>query len=157
MNDTSIGDWEVLEAQDKDLLKTKGKAKESTAWPYETPSEEKLEPATNIIKEVIDALDRDVSGPDAMNSIDFNTELNVMEVPAMTTLQMLSSLGLGGDQASVLARRIQRNKVSIGRKGRTEKVDIIKGEREHETNTGGENLFGKIKGFMGKKNDKNTA
>jgi len=155
--ESSLGDWEVIEAYDKDLVKSnKNAGKRPDVWEVDKPQEEKLEPANNIIKDVIDGLDRDIQNAEGMNSIDFNTELQVMEIASMTTLQMLSSLGLGGDEASVLAQRIQRNKVSINRKGRTEKVDIIKGEREHESAGSEGSLFGKIKGFMGGKGKNGT-
>ena len=143
MNDTILGDIEVVAITDKDLKKTQAPT------PFELPSQETLQPANNIIKDVIDALDRDVMQDDTLTTIDFNTRLDVSEVPSITLLQMLSSLGLGGFESSLLARRIQRNRVSLDGKGREEKVRIIQGEREHETGGDQSSIFGKIKGFMG--------
>ena len=151
-NDVSLGDWEaeVVKSNDRDLMKYDKHHATRVPSPHEidNPEEERLQPANNIIKDVIDNLDRDVNNASGMNTIDFNTELEPMEISALTTLQMLSTLGLGGFECGLLAQRIQRNKVSIKRKGRTEKVDIIKGEREHETANKESSLFGKVAGFM---------
>ena len=150
-NNILIGDWEKVGSNDKDIRKTKYV---KDIKPFEYNSEEKLEPPTDIVKEVIQLMDSDIEHKGNMNSIDFNTHLSVMEIPALTTLQMLGSLGVGGHETSLIAKRTQRNKVSIDRKGRTEKVDIMKGEREREAGNKESNLFGKIKGFVVNSGDK---
>jgi len=147
MDEILLGDWETAKigGEDKDLSKYNRSLKINRE--IDSLDEEQLHSPNNIIKDVIDNLDRDVTNKNGMNSIDFNTQLNAFEIPAMTVLQMLSTLGLGGSECSLLALRIQRNKVSTDRKGRTEKVDVIKGEREHEEGKKS-SLFGNVTGFM---------
>ena len=147
--ETKLGDWEVVTARDKDVKKHL----RTTPADFEyQPPEETLSEGNNIVKDVIEALDRDITQEDSMTSIDFNTNLQAMEIPAPTTLQMLASLGVGGKDCTTLARRIQRNKVSVDRLGREDKVKIMVGEREQEGGNKEAGLFGKAKGFLtGKK------
>ena len=153
--ETDLGDWEVVtNKKDRDVRKHLQTT--PADFPYQPP-EEKLEEGTDKVIQVINSLDRDETQDGSMTSIDFNTNLQAMEVPALTTLQMLSSLGVGGIECSVLARRIQRNKVSVNRLGREDKVKIMVGEREHETASKDSGLFGKIKGFMGGKQQDNSS
>jgi len=109
---------------------------------------EKLEEVNNV-KEVLINLDKDEVGDDNLTTIDFNTRLHQTEIGSIVALQLLHSLKVGGSSCSLITRSIKRHKVSLGGMGRREKVDIIKGDREHEENSNGGNLFGKIKGFMG--------
>ena len=109
---------------------------------------EKLEEINNV-REVLLTLDKDEVGDDNLTTIDFNTRLHQTEVGSIVALQLLHSLRVGGSACSLITRSIKRHKVSLGGMGRKEKVDIIKGDREHEENSNGGNLFGKIKGFMG--------
>ena len=109
---------------------------------------------TNNIKEVIDNLDRDVVDEKTnLTSIDFNTRLTSSELGSIVALQMLHTLQVGGSSCSLISRSIKRHKVSLGGLGRTEKVKIIQGEREHETQNRDSSLFGKLKGFMGGNNE----
>ena len=107
----------------------------------------------NIISEVINNLDRDDIVDNNLTTIDFNTDLTQSEISSIVPLQMLSTFRVSGKYASLLARTIKRHKVSLNRKGRSEKVDIIKGEREHE-NDKKDSIFGKVKGFMSGDNGK---
>lgn len=115
-------------------------------------NEEELK-ESNTITEVFDNLDRDVTGEDNMTSIDFNTRLNTFEIPAISSLQMMNTFLVGGKYCSIMARTIKRHKVSFMGLGRSEKVDIAKGEREHENDSKEKSLFGRIKGFMGGNNE----
>lgn len=118
------------------------------------PSEYKLE-EKNTIREVIENLDRDITDPKSnLTTIDFNTRLTATEIGSIVALQMLHTLRVGGSECSLIARSIKRHKVSLQGLGREEKVRIIQGEREHEQQKDS-SLFGKIKGFMGKKENDN--
>lgn len=108
---------------------------------------------SNPIMDVINTLDRDVMETDNLTSIDFNTRLEPSEIGNITALQMLHTLGVGGKSCSLIARSIKRHKVSLRGLGRTEKVQIMQGEREHEEGSRDSTLFGKIRGILGK-NDK---
>lgn len=106
---------------------------------------------TNTITAVIDNLDKDIVDTRSnLTTIDFNTRLTSTEIGPIVALQMLHTLRVGGASCSLIARSIKRHKVSINGLGREEKVRIIQGDREHESNTGDSSLFGKLKGFMGK-------
>ena len=108
--------------------------------------------APNTIREVIENLDRDVVDKGSnLTTIDFNTRLHASEMGGIVALQMLHTLGVGGSAVSLIARSIKRHKVSLNGLGREEKVRIIQGEREHETDGNDTSLFGKLKGFMGSK------
>lgn len=109
----------------------------------------------SAIKDAFDNLDKDVVTDHNLTSIDFNTHLSDFEVGSIVALQMMSVLQVGGTECSLLARSIKRHKVSLNRLGRTEKVQIMQGEREQEANTRDTSLFGKIRGIMG--NDKNKT
>lgn len=109
---------------------------------------------SNVIKDVINNLDSDVVDKDTnLTSIDFNTRLNDSELGSIVALQMLHTLNVGGSACSLLARSVKRHKVSLKGLGRTEKVQIIQGEREHTENKDS-SLFGKVKGFLGGNNEK---
>lgn len=111
---------------------------------------EKLEEVNNV-KEVLITLDKDEVQEDNLTTIDFNTRLHESEVAPIVALQLLHSLRVGGSACSLITRSIKRHKVSLGGQGRKEKVDIIKGDREHDEKSSGGSLFGKIQGFMGSK------
>ena len=144
MEDT-LGDWEVVTQKHKDVTKHL----KTTPADFEyKPETETLQEGTDKVMQVINSLDKDETQEGSMTSIDFNTNLQAMEVPALTTLQMLASLGVGGTECTTLARRIQRNKVSVNRLGREDKVKIMIGEREHETGEKQSGMFGKIKGYL---------
>ena len=108
----------------------------------------------NAILDVINTLDRDIIEQGNLTSIDFNTRLSGSEISNITALQMLHTLQVGGSACSLIARSIKRHKVSLNGLGRTEKVQIMQGEREHESNTRDSSLFGKIRGILGN-NEKN--
>lgn len=113
---------------------------------------ETLEEVNNI-KEVLINLDKDVVQEDNLTTIDFNTRLSHSEISSIVALQLLHTLKVGGKPCSLITRSIKRHKVSLGGMGRTEKVQIIQGERNHEESGSTNNLFGKIKGFMGGNKD----
>jgi len=105
----------------------------------------------NTITAVIDNLDKDiVDTASNLTTIDFNTRLTSTEIGPIVALQMLHTLRVGGASCSLIARSIKRHKVSLRGLGREEKVRIIQGDREHESNSSDTSLFGKMKGFMGK-------
>jgi len=143
INIGDIDDINPIENDDKDLQIVN---KTTEIHPYQEV--EKLEEVNNV-REVLINLDRDVVEDDNLTSIDFNTRLHDTEVGSIVALQLLHSLKVGGSSCSLITRSIKRHKVSLGGQGRKEKVDIIKGDREHDENTSGGSLFGKIKGFMG--------
>jgi len=116
--------------------------------------ERKLE-NSSALKDVFENLDRDEMDADNLTTIDFNTRLRDDEIGDIVSLQMMTVLKVGGDECSLIARTIKRHKVSLGGEGRKEKVRIAQGEREQETSNKDTSLFGKIKGFIGGKNDQN--
>jgi hypothetical protein len=125
----------------------------SSAQPMRVmPSEYKLE-ENNVIRDVIQNLDSDTTDVHTnLTTIDFNTRLRSEEIGSIVALQMLHTLRVGGSECSLIARSIKRHKVSLKGLGREEKVRIIQGEREHEKSQD-TSLFGKIKGFLGKKDE----
>ena len=140
----SLKDLNEINKNDKDVILVN---KTTQQEGFEYREEQRLE-ESNIIKDVINNLDNDTMQEDNLTSIDFNTRLQATEIPAIVSMQMLHTFKVGGRNCSLLARTIKRHKVSLGGLGRTEKVQIIQGEREHETDKKGDSLFGKIKGYL---------
>jgi len=99
------------------------------------------------LKEVFDNLDKDIVEDDHFTSIDFNTRLTNFELSGIVGLQMLVPLKIGGSHCSLIARNIKRHKVSLMGLGRTEKVKIVQGQREQETEK--TNILGKMAGMFG--------
>jgi len=116
-------------------------------------NERKLETNSSALKDVLDNLDKDELEDNNLTSIDFNTRLREDEVGDIVALQMMDVLKVGGEECSLLARTIKRHKVSINGLGRKEKVQVAMGEREQEVQNRDTTLFGKIKGFLGKKDE----
>ena len=101
------------------------------------------------LKEVFENLDKDVVENDHFTSIDFNTRLSDFELSSIVALQMLVPLKIGGSYCSLIARNIKRHKVSLGGLGRMEKVKIVQGQREHESEK--QSIAGKMAGLFGAK------
>ena len=105
------------------------------------------------LKEVFDNLDKDVVEDDHFTSIDFNTRLTDFELSSIVALQMLVPLRIGGKYCSLISRNIKRHKVSLAGLGRSEKVKIVQGQREHESEK--QSMAGKIAGLFGSKSNEN--
>ena len=99
------------------------------------------------LKEVFENLDKDVVESEHFTSIDFNTRLTNFELSGIVGLQMLVPLRVGGANCSLIARNIKRHKVSLGGLGRLEKVKIVQGQREHESEK--TSMGSKIMGLFG--------
>lgn len=127
-------------------------ANNNSPYLHNAQNVETLEEVNNV-KEVLINLDKDVVQEDNLTTIDFNTRLGQTEISSIVALQLLHTLKVGGRPCSLITRSIKRHKVSLGGLGRKEKVQIIQGEREHDEQGSNNNLFGKIKGFMGGNKD----
>jgi len=99
------------------------------------------------LKEVFENLDKDIVEAEHFTSIDFNTRLTNFELSGIVGLQMLVPLKVGGANCSLIARNIKRHKVSLGGLGRMEKVQIVQGQRDHQSEK--QSIGSKLMGLFG--------
>jgi len=133
----------TIKGQDKDVTFF-DKTITSTRPNYENQSQ--FEQVSEL-KEVFENLDKDIVEDNHFTSIDFNTRLTNFELAGIVGLQMLVPLKVGGSHCSLIARNIKRHKVSLAGLGRTEKVKIVQGQREHENEK--QSIAGKFAGLFG--------
>lgn len=70
-------------------------------------------------------------------TIDMNTELTPKQVAIVTKLETLVHLGvLPQEIVNIMIRKFKRNVVSIHRKGRKESIDIVRGFKDEERESG---------------------
>ena len=86
--------------------------------------------------EVMDNLDKDeVDTNTRMSSVDFNARLDPFEISSIMVIDEFKRLNIFPPDADI-TRQKKRLSVSIGGKGREEKVRIVQGERDNRTGMG---------------------
>lgn len=104
--------------------------------------------------ESLEKLDADeVNDETQMSQIDFNANLNPIEKNCFGVLDFLVSINALSPDIQFLSRRFKRLSVSVGGKGRDDKVAMVTGQREHQRGLGGSLMEG-IKGLFGQGDDK---
>ena len=97
------------------------------------------------LAQVMNSLDKDaVDTRTHMSDIDFNTRLTHNEISACLIMDEFQRLGVLDKRIS-LSRQKKRLAVSLDGKGRQEKVDIVRSERESVQGTG---FMSKFKGLF---------
>ena len=125
---------EFKEFKTKENNKPKEKTKELTE--PEDEIDEKQFQEKSELAEVMDGLDQDIQDKiTKMSSIDFNTRLNSTERASMVVIDELTRMGLFPENTGI-TRQFKRLAVSLEGKGRTEKVQMVCGERENRTGVG---------------------
>jgi len=104
--------------------------------------------------ESMDKLDADeVDETTQMSQIDFNANLNPIEKNCFGVLDFLVSVNIMTPETQFLSRRFKRLSVSVGGKGRDDKVAMVTGQRDHQRGLGG-SIMDSLKGFFGQNENK---
>lgn len=100
----------------------------------------------------LEILDDDSIDPQTrMSNIDMNAHLAYVEKNALGVIDFLVSVGFLPDQSLALTRQMKRLSVSVGGRGREQKVAMVTGDRAHaERAGGGGSLIDKAKAMFKK-------
>jgi hypothetical protein len=87
------------------------------------------------LADAMKTLDTDTTDKSLFSSIDFNARLTSFEINSIMIIDEFQRLGILPSEAA-LTRNKKRLSVSLQGLGRTEKVQIAQGQREHQSGSG---------------------